>query len=330
MPTSGRRITQPQAIEVREMRDCYRPQALFGGKTMVRYLIPLLAIALLLRPLAADAQVEGAIDLHVHSAPDAVPRALTAIETAQIARRHGLRAVLYKSHFTETASLAYLVAQVVPEVGAYGGIALNRSVGGFNVAAVERMAAMTGGHGRIVWMPTVDAAQGPFAAAVEAADILPVSADGALLPEVRAVLDTIASLDLALATGHSSPQDVLLLVRTARDLGIDRIVVTHPLGDLRLPEPIQRQVIELGALLEFPFGMVEPIGAIPLAEIVVRIRAAGAENVVLSTDLGQPGNPVPAVGFASGVQRLLDAGVTQREIDLMIRRNPARLLNLEP
>jgi hypothetical protein len=51
---------------------------------------------------------------------------------------------------------------------------------------------------------------------------------------------------------------------------------------------------------------------------------------VLSTDLGQPGNPVPAVGFASGVQRLLDAGVTQREIDLMIRRNPARFLGLDP
>jgi hypothetical protein len=297
---------------------------------MLRCLILLLATSALLRPTAAGAQVEAAIDLHVHSAPDSVPRALTAIETAQIARRHGMRAVLYKSHFVETASLAYLVSQVVPEVGAYGGIALNRSVGGFNVAAVQRMAAMTGGHGRVVWMPTVDAAQGPFAASVREADILPVSANGRLRPEVVAVLETIASLDLALATGHSSPQDSLLLVRAARELGIDRIVITHPLGDLSLPEPIQREVVALGALLEFPFGMVEPIGALPLAELITRIRSVGAEHVVLSTDLGQPGNPVPAVGFASGVQRLLDGGVTEREIDLMIRRNPARLLNLDP
>ena len=140
---------------------------------MVRCLFTLLAIAPLLKPAAAGAQIEGAIDLHVHSAPDSVPRALTAIETAQIAWRHGMRAVLYKSHFAETASLAYLVSQIVPDVGAYGGISLNRSVGGFNVAAVERMAAMTGGHGRIVWMPTVDAAQGPFASTVRAADIGP-------------------------------------------------------------------------------------------------------------------------------------------------------------
>jgi hypothetical protein len=298
--------------------------------TTVRCLITLLAMTPLLEPLSAGAQIEGAIDLHVHSAPDSVPRALTAIETAQIARRHGLRAVLYKSHFAETASLAYLVSQVVPEVGAYGGIALNRSVGGFNVEAVKRMAAMTGGHGRVVWMPTVDAAQGPFAATVRAVDIVPVSANGELLPQVIAVLETIASLDLALATGHSSPQDTLLLVRAARDLGIERIVITHPLGDLTLPDPIQREVIALGALLEFPFGMVEPIGTTPIAELVARIRSAGAESVVLSTDLGQPANPVPAVGFASGVQRLLDSGITQREIDLMIRDNPARLLNLDP
>jgi hypothetical protein len=298
--------------------------------TMMRCLLTLLAISPLLQPGAAGAQIEGAIDLHVHSAPDSVPRALTAIETAQIARRYGLRAVLYKSHFAETASLAYLVSQVVPEVGAYGGIALNRSVGGFNVEAVKRMAAMTGGHGRIVWMPTVDAAQGPFAATVRAADIVPVAANGELLPEVIEVLETIASLDLALATGHSSPEDSLLLVRAARDLGIDRIVITHPLGDLSLPEPIQREVIALGALLEFPFGMVEPIGSTSLAELVARIRSAGAEHVVLSTDLGQPGNPLPAAGFASGVQRLLDGGITQREIDLMIRRNPARILNLDP
>ena len=100
------------------------------------------------------------IDAHVHSAPDSVPRSVTAIETAQLARRHGMRAMLYKNHYAETASLAYLVAQVVPEVEAYGGIALNRSVGGINRFAVERMAMMTGGHGRIVWMPTFDSEHG--------------------------------------------------------------------------------------------------------------------------------------------------------------------------
>lgn len=296
---------------------------------MRKCLISLLLLVPVLGVELATAQIEEAIDLHVHAAPDSVPRALTAIETAQIARRYGMRAVLYKNHNFETATLAYLVAQVVPEVGAYGGIALNRSVGGINPKAVEQMAAMTGGHGRVVWMPTVDAAQGPFAAAVDPANILPISRDGMLLPEVFAVLDVIAELDLALATGHSSPQDSLLLVRAARERGIDRIVITHPLEDLTLPPVIRREVIELGALLEFPIGSAAPIGSTSYDEFLEQIRAAGPQHVIISTDLGQAVNPAPAAGFVSGVERLTDAGFTEDEIDLMIRRNPAHILGLD-
>jgi hypothetical protein len=284
---------------------------------------------LLLLPWIATAQIEGAIDLHVHSAPDSMPRALTAIETAQLARRHGMRAILFKNHFVETATLAFLVAQVVPEVEAYGGIVLNRSVGGINQAAVRQMAAMTGGHGRVVWMPTVDAAQGPFAAAVAAADILPVSQNGMLLPQVVSMLELIAELDLALATGHSCPADSLLLVRAANALGIDRIVITHPLNDLRMPAAMQREVVRLGAVLEFPIAMAAPTGATSFEDFSAEIRAVGPENVVLSTDLGQAANPVPAVGLTMGVTRLFDAGFTEREVDWMIRRNPARILNID-
>jgi len=43
------------------------------------------------------------------------------------------------------------------------------------------------------------------------------------------VLKVIAKEKLALATGHSSPGESLMLIREARRLGIARIVVTHPL-----------------------------------------------------------------------------------------------------
>ena len=99
---------------------------------------------------------------------------------------------------------------------------------------------------------------------------------------------------------------------------------------LTLPDAIQREVIDLGALLEYPIANLEPVGATSLEEFVERIRAAGPEHVVLSTDLGQAANRIPPVGFADGVQRLLDAGFTEREMDLMIRRNPARVLNIDP
>src|SRR5262245_26242615 len=162
---------------------------------------PLVLVAALVLAFgsSAHAQLQGMIDLHVHSAPDSVPRSITALETARMAQRHGMRALLFKSHYTETASLAYLVAQEVPGIEAYGGIALNRSVGGLNPVAVERMALMTGGHGRVVWLPTFDSEHMHLTVAANPNHV-PIARDGALLPELNAVLAVIKSRNLALAT----------------------------------------------------------------------------------------------------------------------------------
>jgi len=288
----------------------------------------LILILLASLPAVGLAQLEGAIDAHVHSAPDSVPRSVTAIETAQLARRHGMRAMLFKNHYAETASLAYLVAQVVPEVEAYGGIALNRSVGGINRFAVERMAMMTGGHGRIVWMPTFDSEHGHRTVAPNP-NFVPVARNGQLLPEVLEVIDVIAEHNLALATGHSSPEESLMLIRAGREAGIERIVVTHPTANLvNMSIETQQEAARLGALLEYPISLMEPIGETSLEEFTAQIRAVGPRNVILSTDLGQAGNPVHTDGLLNAVVRLLGAGISQPEMDLMIRENPARLLNL--
>ncbi len=288
----------------------------------------LILILLACLPAVGLAQLEGAIDAHVHSAPDSVPRSVTAIETAQLARRHGMRAMLFKNHYAETASLAYLVAQVVPEVEAYGGIALNRSVGGINRFAVERMAMMTGGHGRIVWMPTFDSEHGHRTVAPNP-NFVPVARNGQLLPEVLEVIDVIAEHNLALATGHSSPEESLMLIRAGREAGIERIVVTHPTANLvNMSIETQQEAARLGALLEYPISLMEPIGETSLEEFTAQIRAVGPRNVILSTDLGQAGNPVHTDGLLNAVVRLLGAGISQPEMDLMIRENPARLLNL--
>jgi hypothetical protein len=286
-------------------------------------------VLLALLPFSSFAQLEGAIDAHVHSAPDSVARSVTAIEVAQLARRHRMRAMLYKNHYAETASLAFLVAQVVPEVEAYGGIALNRAVGGINLQAVERMALMTGGHGRVVWLPTFDSEHG-HRNNTPNPNFVPVSRNGALLPGVLELFALMNELDLALATGHSSPEENLLIVRQARAAGIERIVVTHPSSYLvEMSTDLQREAASLGALLEYPIALALPGGEIPFDEFAQQIREVGPENVVLSTDLGQAGNPVHTDGFLTAVTRLLDAGFTQRDIDLMIRDNPARLLGLD-
>src|SRR5262245_50808364 len=102
----------------------------------------------------------GIIDLHAHVAPETAAlnykRSVDAIEAAKIARSYGMRGLVFKEHTTETASWAYLVSQIVPGIELFGGIVLNRAVGGLNPVAVEAMALTKGGRGRVVYMPTVD------------------------------------------------------------------------------------------------------------------------------------------------------------------------------
>src|ERR1044071_2387033 len=108
--------------------------------------------AILLAAAAAFAQqpLTGVIDIHAHCDPDSTPRSIDAIDLARLARERGMRGLVLKSHYEPTASLAYVARKVVPGLEVFGGIDLNRSVGGVNAAAVERMAAVKGGWGRVV------------------------------------------------------------------------------------------------------------------------------------------------------------------------------------
>jgi len=283
----------------------------------------------------AWAQLEGVIDLHVHCAPDSGPRSIDAFDVARLAKRHRMRALLFKNHYNQTASLAYLVAQAEPGIEVFGGVALNRSVGGLNPRAVERMAKVTGGLGRVVWMPTFDSEHYHHNLTPNPEHV-PIARDGKLLPETLAVLDEIARHGLALATGHSGPEESLLLIRAAKQRGIDRILITHP-----LPKPVgmsieqQKEAARLGALLEYPYQSTLqphpdwPGGFVPMPEYLAAIREVGPENVVVTSDLGQPLNPVHTDGLLAFRDELGKAGFSGAEIDRMMKGNPARFLGLE-
>jgi len=292
----------------------------------------LLSLAL---PMIASAQLEGVFDLHVHSAPDSGPRSIDAIEVAQLARRHGMRGLLLKNHYSETASMAYLVSRVVPEVEAYGGIVLNRAVGGINPSAVEHLARKTGGLGKVVWMPTFDSEHYHRVSQPNPKHV-PVAKDGALLPETLAVLDVMARLGLALATGHSSPEESLLLIRAAKQRGIERIIVTHPgPAPVAMSIELQKQAAALGAFLEYPFSPTLPPnphwpgGTVPMDEYLRMIREVGPEHVILTSDLGQAMNPTHTDGLKAFQAALREASFSAAEIDRMGKVNPARFLGLE-
>ena len=280
-------------------------------------------------PAGVAAALKDAVDIHVHTSPDDRPRSLDAFEAARQARAHGMRAIVLKNHFESTAGLVSLVRTVVPEIEVVGGIDLNLTVGGINPAAVEHMTRVTGGWGRIVWMPTFDS-ENQVRSSGENRPFVSVSRGGALLPQVVEVISLIAAHDLVLATGHSTAEEGLLLLREGRRQGVQHMVVTHAMNDsVLMTVPQMQEAARLGAFIEF-------VGSSPTAadaadryaRFADAIRQVGPEFCILSSDLGQAGNAFPADGFGTFLVAMRGLGFSEQDVDRMSKQNPAQLLSL--
>jgi hypothetical protein len=277
----------------------------------------------------ATRALQGALDIHVHSYPDDRPRSIDAVAVARLARDRGMRGIVLKNHYDSTAGIAYVVRSVVPGVEVFGGIDLNLAMGGINPSAVDYMARMSGGWGRFVWMPTRDA-ENQVRFSKEDRPFVPVARSGVLLPEVVEVLTLVAKHDLVLATGHVSATEALLLLREGHSRGVKRMVVTHAVNTpVSMTLPDMREAARLGAFLEFVGGSVSgPEGQARIARFADAIRQVGPESCILSSDLGQEGNPLPPDGFGEFLVALGGHGFSEQEIDRMSKENPVRLIGV--
>ena len=288
-----------------------------------------IAAALLAGGVFAQAPLDGVIDIHVHAAPDSIPRSIDAIDLAKLAKARGMRGLVLKNHYEPTASLAYIVRKEVPGIEIFGGIDLNRSVGGVNPAAVERMVLMQGGLGRVIWMPTFDA-ENQVRYSKENRPFVSVSKGGQLLPEVQEVIALAAKHGLTLETGHSSAVEGLMLVREARRAGVKNVVVTHAmLAPVLMNVAQMKEAAALGAYVEFVYNaLIGPNQSLAMGDYVKAIREVGPGHCILASDLGQVGNPLHPDGLAAFFAGLEQAGLSHADIVRMSRTNPARALGM--
>jgi hypothetical protein len=265
----------------------------------------------------------GSIDIHVHAGPDPVAsRRFDAVELAEAARAAGMRGFIFKSHEYPTAPVAYVLNKMVPGIDVFGAISLDYEVGGLNPAALEASAKM---GARKVWMPTFSADHWSRTRN-NRPGIRVLHDDGRLINVIDDLLSIVQQHDMILGTGHLSTEEQLSLVKEARSRGI-KTVVTH--ADFWIPVEAQKQMADMGAFIEHAFIICTPgHGTATAAEIAASIRTHGPQQAILSTDLGQAFNPAPAEGLRMWIAAMLREGFTSREVEVMVKDNPAGLLGL--
>jgi hypothetical protein len=304
---------------------------------------------------------KGAIDCHLHHSPDVLERRQWALEYAQAAAAAGMGGMVLKSHHANTAGVARQVDRLVSGVRVMGGVALNAAVGGLNPSAV-RMAGRFGA--RMLWMPTTSAANhvkylnasATMTALRSDSGDTPLTIlddDGTVLPVVGDILAEAKAANMGLATGHLSPDETIRLVEYAHEGGypMNRIVVTH--GDMPftyVDDDVQTYFAELGVLVERLYMLVlsfhheaspdalEPdtpytgesfyMSDTGLEGMFRRIRDMGIGHSMLSSDLGQAGNPLPIEAMGRACELLRQAGFTDDELHTMAVESPSTFLGL--
>ena len=184
-----------------------------------------------------------------------------------------------------------------------------------------------GGYGRVVWLPTFDS-EAQVELTHQKRPFARVTKGGKVVPEVLQVMAIAAKNNLVLETGHSSPAETLLLIPEAKRLGVKHIMVTHALTNPGGPLSIAEigKAAKMGAYIELVYT---PLTDANVQKYVDAIRAAGAASVVLSSDLGQPANPLHPDGLLALYKALMAHGISEAEIVQMSQTNPANLLDLK-
>lgn len=286
--------------------------------------------------------LEGAIEMHVHSSPSLFQRKQTDWELINDVKSAKMAGVVLKSHESQTVDRATLIREKEPHLHVYGGLVCNYFTGGLSVTAVD--AAIRLGA-KVIWMPTFSSKEHqshfgkkktnffnsdrPLLHPRNGIEIWDENKN--ILPEVYEIVELIAEANIVLATGHLSNEEVLALVKTAKEMKVEKILIQHSdLGIARVPFELEKELIKLGCILEKCYlACGEDFKDISIEEMAHRIKSLGADSCVLVTDYGQAHNIAPIQALSNFIEELLNHGISEEEIVTMVNKNPKFLLGIE-
>jgi hypothetical protein len=286
------------------------------------------------------------VDTHIHAAPTLTVREFTVWQLMEEAVKGGFTAVVLKDHFIPTVTIARALQEKQGAIGPkiFGSLTLNNSVGGINPKAVEVAIAF---GAKVIWMPTISAAnhirkhRAPGTKfpvlmknqTVADKPLLVIGSDGKLTPETVDVLNILANHpDVVLATGHLSCEEVDAVVRRCAQMGVNRVLLTHPHFLVDASADDMQSWQSLGAYVEFTAVISLPSSPIycrPVADVAHLVKTLDVDKIVLSSDLGLKNAGWPIAAMSEFIERLGEAGVSDENLKKMIAGNPARLLGIK-
>ncbi len=294
----------------------------------------------------SDTIITGAIDMHIHTGPDIMPRKMTYLDQAERVVQAGMAGFVIKSHYFPSSSWAKIANEKVPGCKTFGSVVMNNSVGGMNPYVLD-VAARDGC--KVCWFPTVDTVAAikktehpeeggrrPFwldvllSQQADGIDLQPVRLlddDGKLLPAVHDVLDVIARYDMVLCTGHISVREAKAVLAAAHEHKVQRIVCTHVDSQLCFYDiEDQLEVIrKYGAFVEHCSNSCTT-GKTPWDLCLEQIKGVGCDHIIISTDLGQLKHKYPDEGLLDFANWMLENGISETDVRKTIVNNPYQLL----
>lgn len=291
--------------------------------------------------------IEQGYDLHVHPDPDYFPdRPSDDFQLLHGLDEFNLAGAVIKSHQTQTGTRAFLANRYAgAKAKLYGGIAFNAAVGGLNPAAFD--AAIRFGC-KLAWMPTWSSANEQKFRSIEKKtwpSFYLLDETGQLKQEVYEILAMARDNQVAIASGHISAKETIVLCEEARKMDV-RVVATHILYDhIGISLEDVKRLVQLGVVAEFAFSQTAEffkaadnergiaqsrsdltLSKITLDDVAEVIRYLGVEHCMLVSDAffkDYPDGPESMYRFSDG---LLQRGFTIAEIQQMVRHTPQYLL----
>ncbi len=282
--------------------------------------------------------LKGICDMHVHTNPDLRLRAYSDLQLADAAVRVGARAIVIKSHLGFTVNRAAIANEYVRRVYGdntgftmYGGVVMNKVIGGVNPEAVEKGLKL---GAKEIWLPTQSAKRHLEKMGQDPANGIELVRDGKVIPELIDVFKLIKDYDVALGTAHVSPAEAFTVVEAARDAGVKKIIITHPewwVCDYSIEDQI-RLVKDYDVILERCYaqnmGKGQPYH-MNLKENAELIKEVGYEHVMVDTDGGQTENPDWETEMYEYMHYLVEYGIPIDHVYHMTKTIPYKLLGIE-